>query len=72
MPFPKTRDALIAAGYRFDNHAKCRGCQAEIEWWITPKGSKMPFDLMQRGESEAIAHFATCPAAEEFRRGRRD
>lgn len=68
MPFPKDFDALKAAGYRFDNHACCRGCRAEIEWWFTPTGKKMPFDLMPDGKSPAIAHFTTCPDAEEFRR----
>jgi hypothetical protein len=72
MPFPATREALKSAGYRFDNHARCRGCHAEIEWWFTPKGGKMPFDLMQEDSSAATSHFATCPDAEEFRRGRRD
>ena len=68
MPFPQTRDALMAAGYRFDNHSVCKGCKAEVEWWITPKGSKMPFDLMQNGDSKAVTHFVTCPHSEDFRR----
>ena len=68
MPFPKTRASLKEAGYRFDNHAKCRGCGQEIEWYFTPKGGKMPFDLMQEDNSPAVSHFATCPNADEFRR----
>lgn len=68
MPFPQTRDALMSAGYRFDNHSVCKGCRAEIEWWFTPKGGKMPFDLMQESTSPAVTHFSTCPNAEDFRR----
>ncbi len=68
MPFPATRDALMQAGYRFDNHSVCRGCRREIEWWFTPKEKKIPFDLMQTGSSPAVAHFATCPDVESFRR----
>jgi len=68
MPFPQTRDALMAAGYRFDNHSVCKGCKAEVEWWLTPKGKKMPFDLMQSGDSKAVTHFSSCPDAEDFRR----
>ena len=47
MPFPQTFKELRDAGYRFDEHGTCRGedCGAEIEWWITPKGKKMPFNL---------------------------
>ena len=70
MGFPATRDQLKESGYRFDNHAKCRGegCDQEVEWWITPRGKKMPFNLMLNGDSPAVAHFVTCPASEEFRR----
>jgi hypothetical protein len=67
MPFPKTADELKAAGYAFDNDATCRGCGADIEWWITPRGSKLPMDPMPRGTSEAVSHFATCPDAPTFR-----
>ena len=68
MPFPATFAALKAAGYRFDNHARCKGCGEEIEWWITPKEKKMPFNLMPADDSPAVTHFTTCPDAEEFRR----
>jgi hypothetical protein len=70
MPFPKTRDELVAAGYKFSNHARCKSCQAEIEWHETPRGKKMPFNLMQDGNSLAITHFTTCPEADLFRKPR--
>ena len=70
MPFPKTLDELKSAGYVFSNHATCRGCGADIEWWSTPKGSKICMDPMERGSSPAISHFATCPDAGSFRRGK--
>jgi hypothetical protein len=69
MPFPQDRDVLIAAGYRFEDHGVCRGCHDEIEWYTSPKGKKMPFNLMEKGSSPAVAHFVTCPDSEEFRRG---
>jgi len=69
MPFPATFAALKAAGYKFENHGKCRGCGREIEWWGTPKGKRMPFNLMVDGEfSKAVSHFGTCPDAESFRK----
>lgn len=68
MPFPRDRDAMIEQGYRFDNHATCRGCKADIEWWITPKGKKMPFDLMVEGSSLSKPHHSTCPNADDFRK----
>jgi len=68
MAFPKTLDEMNAVGYKFDNHATCRGCGADIEWWITPRGSKLPMDPMERGSSEAVSHFATCPESDSFKR----
>ena len=68
MPFPKTRDELIAAGYKFENHSVCRGCKQEIEWYTTPNLKKMPFDLMPQGSSPVVSHWATCPNAGSFRR----
>jgi hypothetical protein len=26
MPFPRTRDELVAGGYKFSNHARCEAC----------------------------------------------
>jgi hypothetical protein len=69
MPFPQTREALQQASYRFDNHANCRGCKADVEWWFTPRGKKMPFDLMPNDDSAAVAHWSTCPNADDFRSG---
>ncbi len=68
MPFPKTSEELKAAGYKFDNDGTCRGCGDEIEWWITPKGGKMPFNPMTSGSAPAITHFTTCTEADSFRK----
>lgn len=67
MPFPKTRDELVGGGYKFSNHARCKGCQEEVEWWTTPRDKKMPFNLMQEGTSPAVTHFSTCPEVDLFR-----
>lgn len=66
MPFPATLDELRAAGYRFQEHSRCRGCKAVIEWWITPAGKKMPMDVTDGGKVET--HFATCPKVAQFRK----
>lgn len=70
MPFPKTRDEMVGGGYKFSNHARCKSCVQEIEWWETPRGKKMPFNLMQEGASPAITHFTDCPDADLFRKER--
>lgn len=67
MPFPKNRDELVAGSYVFSNHATCRGCQEQIEWWTTPRAKKMPFNLMQNGDSPAVSHHSTCPKVDLFR-----
>src|ERR1700756_5787733 len=66
MPFPDTIDALIAAGYKFEDHGHCRGCGAAIEWYVTPKGKMMPMDVDPDGNCES--HFGTCPEAKKFRK----
>jgi hypothetical protein len=59
----QTDGDLREAGYLFEGRARCRGCQAEIEWWRTPRGKAMPIDpgTMQ-------PHWATCPKADDFRK----
>jgi hypothetical protein len=66
MSFPQTLDELRTAGYRFDGHSHCRGCNAVIEWWITPHGKKLPMDVTDSGK--ATSHFASCPKADQFRK----
>jgi hypothetical protein len=68
MPFPKTLDEMTAAGYTFSNHAECRGCGDSIEWWVSPKGNKIPMNPMNQGTSPAISHFGTCTEADLFRK----
>ena len=79
MAIPTKREDLVQMGYMFDNDAKCRGCGAEIEWWITPKGKKMPMSVIEvKDESrvfpqpvlriERMPHWSTCPNAEDFRK----
>lgn len=62
MALPQTIDELRAAGYKFEGDSSCRSCGADIEWWTTPRGKKMPFD-----DGTAISHFSTCPNADQHR-----
>lgn len=74
MKWPAASHQLRAEGYEFDNESTCRGCQAPIEWWITPKGKKMPLSRVKIGDQlkrnvEALQpHWADCANAEDFRR----
>lgn len=75
---PTKKEDLQSAGYMFDNEARCRGCRQAIEWWITPKGAKMPMSVIEvrEGNSNLFPiteiqrrpHWANCPNAAEFRR----
>jgi hypothetical protein len=62
MGFPQTIEELKAAGYKFDGESQCKGCGADIEWWTTPRGKKMPVD-----HGKATPHWSTCTKANEFR-----
>lgn len=67
MPFPQDRVELNIAGYIFRANARCRGCHASIEWWITPKGRMMPFTADEPSKA-MTPHHAVCPAADQFKR----
>lgn len=67
MPFPKTKEAMMRAGYTFATMKVCP-CGERMELWTTPTGSLMPMNIMADEESEAISHFATCEKATQFRR----
>lgn len=71
MGFPQNRDEMVARRYKFSNHSKCKRCGQEMEWWETPNGKKMPFNLMLEPGDPAVTHFNTCvdverPASDEF------
>jgi len=59
----KTRAEREAAGYRFDTMGRCRGvrCDADIEWWWTPRGKHLPFN------ADGEPHWATCVDERQFR-----
>ena len=70
-PKPRTREDLVAVGYLFSGSAKCKGCGAAIEWWMTParsdrvKARRMPFDVLKDGTLEP--HWDHCPQVKEFK-----
>ena len=78
MAIPDKREDLVAMGYVFDNDAHCRGCGVPIEWWITPKGKKMPMSVKEVKKNEGfftppsefirIPHWTDCPEADSFRK----
>lgn len=43
-------------------HRPCKACQTELYFLTTPKGKTLPV------QPDGVVHFATCPAAESFRR----
>jgi hypothetical protein len=55
-------------GYKFLEQGVCDGCLQIIEWWRTPEGHQIPMNPMATPESPAIAHWATCPMVEQFRK----
>jgi hypothetical protein len=67
MAFPKTLEELKAAGYKYNGDGTCRSrkCEARIEWWITPRGKKIPLDI--DGKGNITPHWSTCPAVKDFR-----
>ena len=74
LKWPATSDEMKAAGYEYDNDSTCRGCEAPIEWWITPAGKKMPITVKKAGNVLLFSgevrepHWASCPNAKDFKR----
>lgn len=82
MPATETLIRVYASSGRV---AQCRGCNADIVWMDTLLGRHMPMNasaVPRRSEphpstgrvivfyAAADSHWATCPAREQFRRGR--
>jgi len=74
MKWPATSNEMRAAGYEYDNDSNCRGCGQFIEWWISPKGTKMPISVLRSphplksNEETRQPHFIDCSKAKDFRR----
>jgi hypothetical protein len=60
MSFPRDMNHLKAHGYKFQDDSVCKFCGADIEWWETPSGKKLPFDPMTYGASAAVMHITVC------------
>jgi hypothetical protein len=79
MSFPTTLDELRHEGYLYKSTIRCRGCQAVIEFWVTPESQQLGFDgqvstrprklipLDIDGQGKVVPHWSTCPKAAEFR-----
>jgi hypothetical protein len=52
----------VPEGWKPDNVGRCRSCDAEILWCWTPANRKAPVNR------DGISHFATCPAAGQWRK----
>ncbi len=68
------------------NFSVCKGCNNNIVWGITEDGTRIPLDpraavydveevegVVQatRDRTAMVTHFATCPKASDFGRGRK-
>jgi hypothetical protein len=72
MAIPDTRDGLESLGYKYTGSSACRGCGAEMQWFETPRGKKMPMSAVsgtEDDESQKLeAHWTVCPNAKDFRK----
>ena len=72
----KLAEAMLNAALDFSiTEARCRGCDAEIQWITTVRGGKAPCDVKKitvvtpSGQYMVgfTSHFATCPKSDDFR-----
>lgn len=59
LTIPSSKDG---EPYAYQGTNACGGCGAVIFWFLTPARKRSPHD------ADGISHFATCPAAANFRR----
>jgi hypothetical protein len=65
--YPRTRQGLEKAGFHKTGNGVCRGCDAPIEWWKTPRGKSIPITVIIRGRfEELVMHAESCPNRGEF------
>lgn len=76
---PRDRPARAPVFFTVPPNARaerCRGCPADIYWVRLESGKSMPVDVNVEGGQKptasyagrGVSHFATCPAAQNFRR----
>ena len=63
----ETRASLEAKGYRFSSKGICKGCKADVQWYVTPKSAWTPMN-MPDAEGKFENHWATCPSAKSFKK----
>ena len=72
MAVPNTRRGLEAEGYTYSGEGTCRGCGCVLLWFDTPRGKKMPMEIVEGTEDDAertlACHFERCPQGNEFRK----
>lgn len=62
------REILAGQGWTYpegwlpDNIARCRGCDQQVLWCLTPNKKRAPVNR------DGTSHFSNCPAASQFRR----
>lgn len=54
----------VPAGWTPRDVARCRSCNAEVLWCVTPHARLAPVDR------DGVSHFATCPQASTWRKPR--
>lgn len=52
----------IPDGWTAANQGRCRSCDAEVLWCLTPAGKRAPLNR------DGTSHFSNCPQAESWRR----
>jgi hypothetical protein len=72
MSLPDTFVTLAEAGYRYVGRGRCKGCGLTVEWFYTRKNRLMPFSVKTGKVTQYEPHWASCSAAAQFRRKKRE
>lgn len=73
VKLPADYKALQAAGWTFQFSRQCRLCNRSLEFWRTKEKKFMPLEsITVEGKWLLASHWATCPRADRFRKGKMD
>lgn len=63
LPYPNSIEELRNRDYRRIKTGSCKCCMAEVQWWESPAGLYIPWEV--RSDQSVTLHLLMCPSRKE-------